>query len=115
MFSSVKGIQFFRMGSGKLLPFAIHVRDVVLHILMLEGTLCKAKLLHKLAHLIVGEYLLQLFVGQSLGVLASPSSSSLGRVDASITLLSLVRQFLQFQKPLYTLIFVHHIAFKFEL
>ena len=52
----------------KLLPFGIHVRGVVFKRVMLEGTLSKAKLLHKLAHLVVSEYLQHLFVGQLLGV-----------------------------------------------
>ena len=56
----------------------------------LFGTLRNAKLLYKLAHLVVGEYLLQLLVGH------------------------LLRVVLQFQKPLYTLFFGHHIAFEFE-
>jgi hypothetical protein len=35
---------------------------------MLEGTLSKAKLLYELVHLVVFEYLLQLLIGQLLGV-----------------------------------------------
>ena len=79
------------MAGCKLLPFGIHVRGVVFKRVVLEGTFGKAKLLYKLAHLVVGEYLLQLCVGQLLGVV------------------------LQFQKPLYTLFIGHHIGFEFEL
>src|SRR5574344_3172279 len=79
------------MISCKLLPFVIHVRGVVFKFFVLEGTLSEAKLLHKVTHLVIGEYLLQLLVGQ------------------------LFRVVLQFQKPLYTLFFGHHIAFEFGL
>ena len=83
--------QFICMAGCKLLPFGIHVRGVVFKCVVLEGTFRNAKLLYKLAHLVVGEYLLQLRVSQLLGVV------------------------LQFQKPLYTLFIGHHIAFEFEL
>ena len=56
------------MAGCKLLPFGLHVRGVALKRVVLEGTLRKAKLLYELAHLVVGEYLLQLLVGQLLWV-----------------------------------------------
>ena len=56
------------MAGCKLLPFGIHVWGVDFKFVVLKGTLGKSKLLHKLAHLVVGEYLLQLLVSQLLGV-----------------------------------------------
>ena len=60
--------QFICMAGCKLLPFGVHIGSVALKLVVLEGTLCKAKLFHKLAHLVVSEYLLHMFVGQLLGV-----------------------------------------------
>ncbi len=88
----VKSIQLLCMTSCKFLPFGIHIRSVVYKLaspsssslgrvdasitllslvrqfIVLKGTLSEAKLLYKPVHLVIGEYLLQLFVGQLLRV-----------------------------------------------
>ena len=84
---TVEGVQFLGMGSCKLLPFVIYIRGVVCQLALFDSSFSESELLYKLAHLVASEYLLQLLIGQ------------------------LFRVLLQFQKPLYTLFFCHHIAF----
>ena len=60
--------QFICMAGCKLLPFGVHIGGVAFKLVVLESTLRKAKLLYEMAHLVIGEYLLQLLVSQLLGV-----------------------------------------------
>ena len=64
--AAILGIQLICMAGCKLLPFGIHIGGVISQFIVLEGTLSEAKLLHKLALLVVGEYLLQLFFGHHI-------------------------------------------------
>ena len=100
-FFFIEGIHLFGMAGCKPLPFGIHVWGVALKFIMLKGTLCETKLLHKLAHLVIGEYLLNLFVGQLFGVVLS---------------LGIATWFVQeLQKPCNKLFVCHHIDIEFEL
>ena len=56
------------MDGCEFLPFGIHIGGVVFKRVVHKGSLGKSKLLHELAHLVVGEYLLHLRVGQMFGV-----------------------------------------------